>query len=705
MIQPQMNTDKHRLKKALIYLCLSVFICGSILFSVPAEEHPCLLLDKHDVDALKQKIAGPFAAQWNALRADVDREMAKPVDLPPRGGNWSHNYVCPEHGARLKQGKQIGPWEWEHICPVGPHTLHGDPSKGTTDFDGNAIMGVHLDYAQELVDLGIVYQITGDAKYAQKSREILLAYADKYESYPLHDNQGHLGSGAHVASQSLTEASWLILVAQGADLVWDTIPQADRDQIANRLLRPALTECILPHNLGIHNIQCRHNSAIGLVGFLLDDKDLIHTAIDDPKSGFRQQIAKGVRDDGMWLEGASGYHFFTIDGLVPLAEAARHAGIDLYSPRFESMFTGPLDLAMPDLRLPNFNDSGVVDLRTRSDSYDLAFARWHDDRFLPLIDHSKRDGKLELLYGVTDLPSAKPTSGEMHSRNLLASGFAILEQHAHDDSTWLCLKYGPHGGGHGHFDKNHFILWSNGTIVMPDAGTHAYGSPLHSSWDKTSLAHNTLTVDEQSQLAAEGKCLAFGSSEGVDYAVTDAGDAFKDNGVQFIRSVAMIDPNCIVVIDRIHSDMEHTLDLAVHVTGEWDALAGAPWQAPKAAGYSVLNDLTTRTIHEPLTLRSHFGRERVATITLAANEPTEVITGTGVGETTQDRVPIALLRRRAANTVYVWAIALDGSTPQLQVKFDTPEQVRVSVQRGDAHVDLLASPSGTSEPLKILQLR
>ena len=133
--------------------------------------------------------------------------------------------------------------------------------------------------------------------------------------------------------------------------------------LADKLFRPALTECIIPHNLGIHNIQCRHNSAIGLVGFLLDDKELIRKAIDDPKSGFRQQIAKGVHDDGMWLEGSSGYHFFTIEGLWPLAEAARHAGIDLYSPRFKSMFDGPLNLAMPDLRLPNFNDSGIVDLR------------------------------------------------------------------------------------------------------------------------------------------------------------------------------------------------------------------------------------------------------------------------------------------------------------------------------------------------------
>jgi len=36
--------------------------------------------------------------------------------------------------------------------------------------------------------------------------------------------------------------------------------------IQERLLLPAVREVILPHKLGIHNIQCWKNSAVGLVG-------------------------------------------------------------------------------------------------------------------------------------------------------------------------------------------------------------------------------------------------------------------------------------------------------------------------------------------------------------------------------------------------------------------------------------------------------
>src|SRR5688500_672229 len=291
--------------------------------------HPRLLLDQKDVESLKHRIAGPFAAQWAEFRAAADRAMAEPVKLPPRGGNWSHNYVCPTHGARLKRGPRVADWTWEHTCPVGPHSLKGDPSKATTDFDGNGISSVHMDYAEQLTQLGVVYQVTRDDRYAARAREILLAYADAYLTYPLHDNQGRLGpnpgKAGHVASQSLTEATWLIAATHGADLVWQTLSADDRSRIETKLLRPAIEEVVIPGDKNApHNIQCRHNSAIGLVGFLLGDERLINRAISQPVNGFRDQLAKGVLDDGFWLEGASGYHFFTIDGLWPLAEAARH---------------------------------------------------------------------------------------------------------------------------------------------------------------------------------------------------------------------------------------------------------------------------------------------------------------------------------------------------------------------------------------------
>jgi len=666
-----------------------------------------LLLDTNGIAALKSRIATAAwaRASWVELSNSVVRALNRPIELPPRGGNWSHNYVCPTHGARLSQGKQLAKWEWEHICPVGHHVLHGDPSKATLDFDGNAIAGIHGKYAQEAVNAGLVYQVTGQQRFAQKARDILLAYAARYLTYPLHDNQGKPGRGGRVASQPLTEASWLIDIAQGADLVWNTLSGEERKSLEDKLLRPALDEIILPRPQGIHNIQCRRNSAIGLVGFLLGDEKLISIAIDDPANGFRKQLEKGVLDDGMWLEGASGYHFFTIAGLWSLAEAARNCGINLYAPKFQAMFDGPLALAMPNFVLPNFNDSGMVPLQNQSDLYELAYARFHQPAYAGLLAESDRRGQLALLYGETaPLSKAASTSAlKSASHNSPASGYAILQRGEGKDGTWLCVKYGPHGGGHGHPDKNTFVLYARGEVVATDAGTHAYGSPLHRDWDKTTLAHNTVVVDETSQEPATGKCLAFGTERNVDYCITDGGAIYK--GVRFIRTAAMLTTNLILFIDQIRCEGPHTLDLAYHQMGEWktNGWKASPITCSAAAGYSRLQQTFRHDSKlATSTFKTRLNEKLQPSITLANNEPTEIVTGYGLLKTTEDLVPMLLQRRHAQNTAFVWAVALDGTAVELQVSgaqdgsgnsVELSEVAQVELKAKGQSWTILANPS------------
>ena len=625
--------------------------------------HPRLLLSGEGIAALKERIAtAPWAASsWKELKARADRNLNKPIDLPPRGGNWSHNYVCPEHGARLKQGKQIGPWQWEHICPVGDHVLHGDPAKATLDFDGNAIANVHADYAHEIVDDGLIFQVTGDARYAAHARKILMAYAERYLTYPVHDNEGRPGGrGGHVASQSLTEATWLIDMAQGADLVWDTLSEADKNAITDKMLLPALNEIIIPQKYGIHNIQCRENSAIGLVGFLLNDSKLIALAIDDPQYGYRAQMERGVLPGGFWLEGSTGYHFFAMDGIWPLMEAARNCGTDLYGPKFKSMFDGPLSLTMPNLSLPNFNDSGISPLESHSDIYELAVARYHDAAYNALLPKN-RSSRMALLYGATDVATGNLQT-VVASRNLTGPGYAILERGNDSNATWLALKYGPHGGGHGHPDKNSFILYERGEVVAPDVGAHAYGSPLHTGWDKTTLAHNTLVVDEKSQEPATGKCLAFGNDKGVDFSVTEAGPIYP--GVHFVRSAAMLTPDLIVFVDQIEANAPHTFDLAYHQMGKWEQLPdGKPWASKAGAGYKYFTDATTRENEATnLLLTTKIRDDWSSSILLAETAPTEVITGYGIMKTTEDKVPLLVQRRHTSQTTFVWCV-FSGEAP------------------------------------------
>ncbi|MCX8036266.1 MAG: heparinase II/III family protein [Candidatus Sumerlaeia bacterium] len=692
---------------AIMGLCLcSLWInlaAAETAASLP--DHPRLLFSDQGIAQLKQRIQrAPWKALWQDFQRRCDRRLGEKIELPPRGGNWWHWYICPEHGARLRMGKQIGPWQWEHRCPVDNAVLKSDPSQPSTDYDGLGIQDVHDGYADGVRDAGILFQVTGDKRYAERARAILLAYAERYLSYPLHTTRGEARiGGGRVGPQTLDESTWLIPVCQGADLIWNTLSEADRKAIAEKLILPAARDVILAHKMGVHNIQCWKNSAVGLAGFLLGDRDLIRAAIDDPASGYRVQMEKGVQADGCWWEGAWGYHFYTVSAVWPLTEAARNCGINLYGEQFKKMFDAPLALAMPNLVLPPWNDSSTVNLLAEAPVYELAYARYKDPAYLAILSKSDRQNERALWFGVEELPKGNPPL--FSSRNEAASGYGILVNGKGEDATWLCLKYGPHGGGHGHPDKLNFILYSRGRMVTTDPGTRAYGSPLHGGWDRATIAHNTLVVDERSQQQSQGKCLAFGKAQGIEYVMADAGPIYK--GVRFVRTAALVNANLAVFVDQVKSDRAHTLDLACHLPGAWDMLPpGQPWSSPDQPGYKYMKDMTIRDGTDGLLLAVRAGKEGRATLTLASGgQPTHVITGTGIGRSTRDRVPAAIFRRSAQNTAFVWAISLDTTPVKLQTltahdstgKAMGPESaVAVQVAAGKSSVCLLINPDGAS---------
>jgi hypothetical protein len=512
--------------------------------------------------------------------------------------------------------------------------------------------------------LGLAYQITGDRRYAEKAREILLAYAEKYDDYPLHTIRGEAKiGGGRVGPQTLDEATWLIPFCQGADLVWETLSEADRKAIAEGVLQRAAREVILPHRMGVHNIQCWKNSAVGLVGFLLGDEELIHEALFNPDRGYERQMKEGVMPDGVWWEGAWGYHFYTLSALWSLTEAARNCGLNLYGEELKRMYDAPLTFAMPNLHLPAFNDSGEVNVRGRVADYELAYARYREPRYVTLLRTSDRRNDFALWFGVGELPEAPPV--RWTSANHPRSGYAILARGAGEQATWLCLKYGPHGGGHGHPDKLNFILYARGQVIAPDPGTARYGVPIQGGWYRTTLAHNTLIVDETSQRPAEGRCLAFGRAKEVDFVMAEAGDIY--DGVRFVRTVALLNESLLLFVDQIRCDRERWLDVAYHQRGVWEHLPGGEaWTPPRKLGYAYLRDTSVRRTDAGLSLTTRVRDDWRVAFALAGGEPLEVITATGVGAHVEDRVPMVLLRRRARETAFAWCVDLDGRAVQVR---------------------------------------
>lgn len=283
-------------------------------------------------------------------------------------------------------------------------------------------------------------------------------------------------------------------------------------------------------------------------------------------------------------------------------------------------------------------------------------------------------------FGADPLPQSDKSA--VQSRNDPSGGYAVLQRGTEDQATWLCLKYGPHGGGHGHYDKLTFVLYGRGQTVCLDAGTRGYGSKLHEDWDKTTLAHNTLVANLSSQREAHGKSLAFGSDSGVDYAMAEAGPIY--DGVRFVRTAALLNENLAVFVDQVQAVKEQVLDVACHVNGTWEDLpAGGEFEPPNASGYRHLQGTTERTSSTGMVLRFRGPDKSPRLIVLAGDAPTEVITGTGIGKDTSDRIPLVLFRRHAQQSTYVWGISLDGTPVTLAARVgDRAQTASVHVRAG-----------------------
>lgn len=561
---------------------------------LPPRQHPRSLLTAEDftrIDSVAQSEAWATSARDSILHSadgwpsSFEQEYALPGwQLPPEGGQWGLWYVCPTHGVRLRND---GPTT--HVCPVDEEVFSGWP------YDQVVYAWMHNDLADAARDLGLAYRMTGNASYAQSALDILLAYADAYGSYVYHDVDGKVSSsGGRVLSQTLDESVWLIPIAWAFDLIADASVVTDdhRVRIERDLLRPAVAT-ILRNPAGMSNWQSWHNAGIGAVGFALEDPVLIASVIRGA-DGFEFQMQESVTADGFWYEGAWGYHFYALNALMQLSEMATRAGYDAYAnPSLRGMFEAPLFFAMPDWTLPAFNDSGTASLISNDRFYEVAYARYQDDVFTTVLGKRNR-GRDALLFGQATIPpSATLTLG---SRLFPDAGYAVMRAGEGDDTTYLALDYGPHGGWHGHYDKLGVVLFARGTIMGVDPGTQSYAAPTHDTWDKVTVAHNTVVVDETTQDEATGELHRFEQLLSVTLASADAGGAYPH--AMLLRSMLMT-PEYVVDRFRARSTdgAPHDFDWVHHNTGtpQTSLPLASYGEFPTSEGYQHLSKESAAT--------------------------------------------------------------------------------------------------------------
>ncbi len=638
-----------------------------------------------DLDRLRARAEQPaFAAAAQRLRRDCNRFLAADFAVPERPAGFYHNYFCPTHAVQL----EFDPARPDrHRCSGGGEILSGDP------FDAAWVWFVNNELSTMAFSLAVLGQMDEERSFLERVGEILLGYAEVYRSYettaprsrgraaalatsrregePPPPQSDGLGKATY---QSLDEAVWLIPLVRAYDLVRGDLPASDRERIESGLLRPAAEHIQSQRYRTIHNIENWHNAALAAVGFCLDDAELANLAID-AEFGFHRQLAAGVRNDGLWWEGSSSYHFYALWPLVLLAQICAPVGRDLWRhPRLEQMFRAPLALVLPDLRLPATNDcwlfsSLLADLchgvPPAASFYEIAHA-WYDDPAFawPLgrnYRQRERDSLEALLWGRSEI-GEEDESFSSAGVDCTPSGLAMLRSFDPlERQSCLLLKYGPHGGGHGHPDKLAVSIYAGGEPVCPDLGTPGYGIELNQTWYRQTLSHNTIVVDGHSHPPAEGVSMTFARDAGgfgvVDAKVDFDGDPYR--GVSIRRTILWAEGYCVDVV-LVHCDRERQIDWTFRSAGELvqaTGLAAVAVPRLEGAGYEHVAAPRAWRAGGPASL--HWRLERTAFgLHLPDEGASTIIRGKVPGNPAAETSDLVIRRRRTAETVYLAVLEL-----------------------------------------------
>lgn len=464
----------------------------------------------------------------------------------------------------------------------------------------------HKKNYREMYYAGLTFQITGEKKYAQFVEEMLLGYAKIYPGLPLHPKRKAEQNSGKLFWQGLNDCVWLVHGIQAYDLVKESISEKNREVIEKDVFRSMAS--FLSESEGgkdtfnkIHNHGTWAVAAVGMTGYVLNDKDMVERALygsaKDKKSGFMKQIDLLFSPDGYYSEGPY-YQRYALQPFMVFAEAINRNQPEIkifeYRNQLLKKATNTV-LQLTDgngyffpindaLKEKNFMTEELVF------ATNIVFENYNETAILPVVMQQNEVSvtgaglkAAEALQGMKKQEFVKNPMLIADGPEAASGGLSIFRMHTKkkDEQLTAIFKYASQGMGHGHFDRLGMLLYNNGNEILQDYGAARFlnvesksgGRYLdeNKSWAQQSIAHNTVIVDEKSNFNGDWKVAEKTAPEPIfgdisNPEVIQISSAVEKNayaGVEMQRTVALIGEETPFILDvyTLKSKESHQYDL------------------------------------------------------------------------------------------------------------------------------------------------
>jgi hypothetical protein len=574
-----------------------------------------------DMQFVRERLAAGDAAmkglvEYDRVLAVADRFLPVRLDKIPASSAHVANDLPGVANASPARRWQPGSFMPEII----------DPPTGTRESDtwtAQLFWKEYLGFSGGVAEnLGLAYQLTGDEKYARKAIELLMLYAAQYAQLPwqhsfLNPAGPPILCSSRVSAGSTYGSNWYFkghcrLLAMIANSPSWTPEQ--RTAVYRGFVLPYATE-IAKFRGGISNMTDITNHNLLLLGLAFDDAHLVRWATRTD-SGLLSRL-RDITDDGFSSEGRPlNYHFAAMAEYLPSLAYLERSGLQVQYPKAKLLAALRMPYRRASLtgRVPSTGDCGRgLNVGTQPLA-DHLLALFPDEGWLAEVGSDSTLSKKVRLHREGRQPDGTAWKKQLETKPRLFAdaGLAVLRSgQTPETQIMVTLDYGRNPF-HAALDRNQITVLAFGRVFTHGAGslynvgsggiTRGTDNRLDAFCSHGSLGHNLVVVDEQDQLRAIGRLLAWSPREERQYAMSQV-DGIRP-GVSHTRAV-LLAQGVIVLLDRLTSEAEHTYDFAYHnfgslVLGEgWTA---APVEQPLAttANYDKIVDLKRLSGRGPL---------------------------------------------------------------------------------------------------------
>ena len=338
----------------------------------------------------------------------------------------------------------------------------------------------------ELEKYSIEYITSKNDKYLTFIKYVLNYYSKNYDKFPIHNKTGKIYNNyfnesnkcGKITAQGLNEAMISIQIANCINNINKYLNEDTKTLVFNKMFNE-IYKLLKPQINKIHNIDCYEICAIGIMGILSKNNEMINYAFNSDYS-FYKQLEKGVTKDNFWYEGSFHYHLFVLKPILQLLIIAKRHSFKVSQKYYniaKEMLIQCFKSCFNDCTLPSPNDGWP---NRELENY-IEVYRLGNDLF-----------ENEIQNIINCINYKNNTTGSNH---LFDTGFSILKNKFWDVFT----KYGDNDINHAHPDKLNIEIKLGNNFLSHDLSTSGYGSSISKEYYKKTYSHNTIVLDGKDQ--------------------------------------------------------------------------------------------------------------------------------------------------------------------------------------------------------------